>query len=275
MTLSPPPGPGSKVLRHTIGDPPEDITGNYEYLKDLAAGNVCSTCGGSLNVAWYGREETYCLHCGQCPYPSSVIRQPSLFEEYKQGTELPQFIESNIERRERRKTMTSKWDRDETGLALVARADLGTGEVLDVGKVQGLIKFAEQYHLDPQRGHVVLMYGQPYIGLDGYLYHANRTGKPYQLRNRPLTEDERKSYKIKDDDMAWLAEVEFLDTQGYFSGIGIVTQEEMTAKSKRDDTKLASPVVAAHPWQLCQKRAEWQVMRRAFPIGVTQEAKEG
>ncbi|MBA7580553.1 hypothetical protein ES708_22446 [subsurface metagenome] len=58
------------------------------------------------------------------------------------------------------------------------------------------------------------------------------------------------------------------------SGLGIVTREEMEAKSPRDETKLRSPVVAAHPWQLAQKRAEWQALRRGFPIGESEYEKE-
>lgn len=170
--------------------------------------------------------------------------------------------------------MTQNKGEVETTLALVARADLGTGEVLDPSKVAALIRFAEQYHLDPRRGHVVLMYGQPYIGLDGYLYHANQTGHPYRLISRPLNDQERSDYQITVGSFAWIATVTMVDSGASFTGQGIVTPEERTAKSKRDETKLASPVVAAHPWQLAQKRAEWQALRRAFPIGVTQEVKE-
>lgn len=61
------------------------ITGEYEYLKDLAKGNVCSNCRGPLNIAWYGREETWVIRCGQCPFPSSVTRQLSLTELNRTG----------------------------------------------------------------------------------------------------------------------------------------------------------------------------------------------
>jgi len=65
-----------------------------------------------------------------------------------------------------------------------------------------------------------------------------------------------------------------LGTDQWFGGIGIVTQEEMTEPSKRHPDQLRSPVVAKHPWQLAQKRAEWQAMRRAFPIGEPENEKE-
>ena len=68
-------------------------------------------------------------------------------------------------------------------------------------------------------------------------------------------------------DHAWVAEVIFTDTGASFTGLGIVTYDEMTAKSNKNPDRLRSPVVAAHPWQLAQKRAEWQALRRAFPFG--------
>ena len=115
------------------------------------------------------------------------------------------------------------------------------------------------------------MYGKPYIGIDGYLYHANKTRKAYTLSSHPMTEDEKRDHMIDLEDYAWLAFVRFTGTDNAFSGIGIVTQKEMTAKSTKHPEQLRSPVVAAHPWQLAQKRAEWQVLRRAFPIGESEE----
>ena len=151
--------------------------------------------------------------------------------------------------------------------ALLPRTDLSTGEVLSPEQQMGLINYAKRYQLDPFRGHVLLMYGKPYISLDGYLYYARQTGRPYSLLSRPMSTDEAFIYRVGENDYAWIAEVKFHDTDEVYTGLGILTSDEMTAKSKKDNTKLASPVVAAHPWQLGQKRAEWQALRRAFPIG--------
>ena len=150
---------------------------------------------------------------------------------------------------------------------LLPKVDLATGELLRPELMTALVKYAEKYELDPYRNHVVLMYGKPYITIDGYLYHAQQSQKPYALSSRPLTDIERKQYQIEAEDHAWVAEVSFTDTGSTFTGLGIVTQGEMTAKSERNPVQLRSPVVAAHPWQLAQKRAEWQALRRAFPIG--------
>ena len=243
------------------------IKGEYEYLANLAKINVCAEHGTPLEVAWHDKESSNVLRCGQGHYPDVITRQPSLTEMWRQGEELPGHIEDKIKKRERRKAMASVRPDQDLILGSVPRTDLATGELLSPEMIQGLMSYASKYALDIYRGHVVLMYGKPYIGLDGYLYHANRSGIPYQLRSRPLNNDERKTYHIaNEEDHAWLAEVERLDGV-YATGIGIVTKDEMEARSPRDETKFRSPVVAAHPWQLAQKRAEWQALRRAFPIG--------
>ncbi|GAG85256.1 unnamed protein product [marine sediment metagenome] len=142
--------------------------------------------------------------------------------------------------------------------------------MLGPDQVHALVTYAHKYGLDAYRGHVLIMYSKPYIGLDGYLYHANQSGKPYQLKSRPLTNEERSTYQIKEGDHAWTCEVIMDEGKRSFTGMGIVTQDEMTAKSTKKPEQLRSPVVAKHPWQLAQKRAEWQAMRRGFPIGETE-----
>ena len=89
--------------------------------------------------------------------------------------------------------------------------------------------------------------------------------------SRPMTTLEEKQYKVDKCGHNWLATVSFTDDGSTFTGLGIVTYEEMTAMSTKHPEKLRSPVVAAHPWQLAQKRAEWQALRRAFPIGESEE----
>ena len=250
------------------------ITGDADYLKDIASKYVCSEHLTPVVVAWHAQEDSYVLRCGQGEYPEEVTRQPSFTELHKQGALPPGPIADNIERRERKKAMSTNKQLESLVLGDVPRADLGTGELLSPEQIQALMHYATKYALDIYRGHVVLMYGSPYIGLDGYLYHANQSGIPYQLRSRPLDEKERETYRIKPNDHAWTCEVIRLDTGASFTGLGVVTMEEITARSTKNPERLRSPVVAAHPWQLAQKRAEWQALRRAFPIGESEEEKE-
>ncbi len=269
------------------------IKGEYDYLKCLAGLNVCGEHGTPLLVATHPTDALYVLRCGEgyhsiidpdlpgeeLPselrgpghYPDTIRRMPTLTEEYKQGNLPDGPIADNIKKRSRKKAMSTNKQLQTSVLGDLPRADLATGEMLGPDQVHALMTYAQKYDLDPYRGHILIMYGKPYIGLDGYLYHANRTGKPYKLESRPLNEEERKTYQVDEGDHAWLATVTLEDGKSSFTGLGIVTKKEIEAKSTKHPERLRSPVVAAHPHLLAQKRAEWQGMRRAFPIGESED----
>jgi len=243
------------------------IKGDYDKLKDLAKFNQCAEHHSPVGVVWYGPDKCWTLRCGENHYPDTLTRQLSLTQEYKAGAEIPEPVKSNIEKSMRRKTMSQGRQIMPFELEGVPNKDLATGELLAPEKVKALMDYAFKYHMDPFRGHVVLMYGKPYFTIDGYLFHAHLTHRPYSLASQPMTTLEEKQYKVDKTGHNWLATVTFIDDGTTFTGQGIVTYEEMTAKSPTKPDKLRSPVVALHPWQLAQKRAEWQAMRRAFPIG--------
>lgn len=269
------------------------ITGDHDRLQNIAKNNVCAEHHTPLEVAWHGGEKTWVLRCGEgthtrylpidkqlrsAPfvvepghYPDAVTRQLSLTQEYKAGEEVPSFIEDNIKKSQRRRPMQEDKGKKTTEFALVPQTDLGTGVLLATETIKALVDYAHTYHLDPERGHVVLMYSKPYITIDGYLYHARQTNVPYTLESRPLKEDELKDYKAPEGAHFWISKVILTDTGNEFVGYGVVTREEMEAKSPKDVNKLRSPVVAAHPQLLAQKRADWQALRRAFPIGEEQD----
>jgi len=245
------------------------ITGDHDKLQGYAKMNLCAEHKTPLEVAWHSGKSCWALRCDENHYPNVVVRNTTVAEDCKQGkmedAVLPEKIRQGKQAVAKRKpegsVVRSFYDLPYT--------DLATGAALHYDTVKALITYAKRYNLDPYRGHVVVMHGKPYVGLDGYLYHANRSGRSYSLRSRPMTTEEIKLYKIGPTDHGWKAELTFLDTGAEFFGTGIVTYEEMTEKSKGDNTKLSSPVVAKYPWLLAQKRGEWQALRRAFPIGDT------
>lgn len=250
------------------------IKGEYDYLKNLAEINECAEHGNPLTVATHPTDATYVLRCGENHYPDTIRRIPTLTEEFKQGTLPDGPIADNIKKRSRKQAMSSNKQLQTQVLGDLPKADLATGEMLGPEQVTALQLYAHKYGLDPYRGHVLIMYGKPYIGLDGYLYHANRTGKDYQLQSRPLTKDERSDYQVDEGDHAWLATVNIDGGKSSFTGLGIVTKKEIEAKSTKHPEQMRSPVVAAHPHLLAQKRAEWQALRRAFPIGESEGKEE-
>lgn len=246
------------------------IKGDYDRLKEIAKYNVCAEHKTPLEIAWHSEEKVWVLRCGHDHYPDAVTKQPSLTELWKQGEEIPEPIKSNIEKRQRRKAMTQGKQSTAVTFTGVPAADLGTGEILSLEVVKALVDYAHKYHLDPARGHVVLMYSKPYITIDGYLYHANQSGIPYSLTGRPLTDDELKQRGYELNDYGYYAKVKRHDTDQEFEGVGFITRAEIEAKAKGKPDQARYPVVAEKPGQMVQKRAEWQALRRAFPIGETE-----
>ena len=247
------------------------IKGDYDKLNEIAKNNVCAEHKTPLEVAWFSPEKIYALRCGSDHFPDVVTRQLSLTELEKVGELPPGPIQDNVKKGMRRRAMTQPKQSTAITMGGVPAADLGSGELLQVDIVKALVEYAKKYGLDAARGHVCLYFGKPYITIDGYLYHANRSKIPYSLESAPLKQELRPYYQINEYDHAWLANVLFTSTGAKFIGLGIVTQQELSEKSKRHPEQLASPVVARHPQLLAQKRAEWQVLRRAFPIGESEE----
>jgi hypothetical protein len=246
------------------------IKGDYEKLVGIVDRNLCAEHKAPLEVAWNAELNCHVIRCGKDHYPDAVVRIPSLTEELKQGANVPSPIKENIEKSMAKRAGVAEQYGLEGLEALLPARDLVTGRDLTSEVRALLVEFARKYDLDPYRGHVVLMYGQPYIGIDGYLYHANQTHRAYTLRSRPLNDEERRQFKIADSDHAWIAEVSTLDKNEYFMGIGVVTLDELSEEAKGKPGVLRYPVVARHPWLMAQKRAEWQALRRAFPIGETE-----
>lgn len=225
------------------------ISGEYDYLVGLARHNLCADHKLPLEVAWHSDSKQYVLRCGQDHYPDTVIKNTSLTTEAKRTaspTTPPMLNNLNV-------------------------TDLGDGRLLTSDQVKGMVIYGQRYRLDAYRGHVAIMYGRPYITIDGYYYHLATSGKCLKIETQPLPQELRQLYMIPDGAHAWLCIGSNLETGEMWSGVGIVTAEEMTAKSGKNPQQLASPVVAKHPWQLAQKRAEWQMLRRADPIGETKE----
>lgn len=227
------------------------ITGTSDKLTPVAETHVCAEHGTPLTVAWLKDQNTHVLRCGKGHYPIEVTRAQSLTEAYRSGS--PEEI-GQLDPR-------------------VPDRDLETGSKLTPAEISLLLGFAEVSGLDAYRGHVCMMYGRPYPTLEGLEYRARNLKVPYSRTGRPLEDRELLALGYLTEDIGWLSTVTRLDTGEVFEGLGFVTMAERAELSKRDSTKLRSPVVAAKWGNMVVKRAEWQAMTKAFPLGADQEKK--
>lgn len=247
------------------------ITGEYEQLRDIADNSVCAEHKAHLTVAWHKDKNCYYLKCGTCDECKAVVRVESPTELFKRGEPLPGPVEDNVRKGlAKRAAKVPKVPGAVTTFGISA-VDLDTGELVPYERLAALVLYARSYGLDPMRGHVALMHGEPYITIDGYLYHAHQQKVHFSLTGRPLRIDEMEAQGYGVGDLGWKSTVTKLDTGEVFEGYGFVKDSELTEMSKKHPDRLRYPVVAEKPGDMVIKRGDWQALRRAFPIGETRE----
>ena len=251
------------------------IRGEYGELKDLAESHRCPEHDNPLTVAWHSGVHGYVIRCGAGHFPERLRDNPGTVEKWKQGDELSLFVQDNVEKGQARRQAASSSTALTPDVGGIPGTDLATGEVLGPDKLLALARYAVDCGLYPRRGHVCMMYGKPYVTLDGYLYHARKSRRPYTLTSRPVHQDERPDFQVADGDHAWLGDLELLDTGEVYMGLGIVTAAEMAEMSKKNTTQPRSPVVHGKPWQMANKRCRRDVLAQAFPLGIEPKEKEG
>ena len=242
------------------------IRGEKAYLEKLCKWNLCAEHKRPLSVVWVEAEKCYAIACADEHLAESLVRDLDLAEKYRRGELTPEKPEEPQPDGAPGQAITPRCLPSPEFAALLPRTDLATGQPLAENQTTLICAYARSYGLDPYRGHIALMYGKPYITIDGYYYHAKRTGETFWLDSRPLTDEERKSHMIPDGAHAWKCELTFHANETRVTGLGVVTAEEMTERSEKHPERLRAPVVSKYPWLMAQKRAEWQALRRAFPL---------
>lgn len=243
------------------------LKGDKEYCDHMVKNFLCADDGGALTAAWHAGENSLVIRCGNGHFPDHVAPWESVKTADSHVFRPPLYDPDQGSNEPGKKKPAAAKESTAVTLGGASAVDMATGELIPGNKLEALVKWAKDRGLIPELGHVALMHGKPYPTIDGYLYHASSTNTDYHLRSRPLMVDERSTYQIPEGAHAWVSEVVMGDGRRSFIGLGIVTAEEMTEKSKRNPQQLAAPVVAKHPWQIAQKRSEWQSLRRAFPLG--------
>ncbi len=248
------------------------ITGKKEELDGAIKTHVCPEhLDKALTVTWQAKENAYIIACGGGHFPEEVTPKPTLTSELKQGA-LPEGpVKDRVLKGALRRRGGLAAPVDVQPLGLMPVTDFGDGHDITLAEVKRAVAYADRTGLDITLGHVCLYHGKPYPSIDGYLYHSRRTGIWYKLVTLPLNKAEREQYQVGELDYAWMCKIFMCASGAEFSGIGIVTDAERTEMSTKDSTKHRNPVLVAKPWQMAQKRAEWQALRRAFPLGMENE----
>lgn len=236
----------------------------YDEMRAMEKTHCCAQCTGVLNTTWNADSDDYSLVCGvdktHTGYRSLVNTQTSL-QRGDADRVIGPGAQKDLERRAR-----------ETNFAfsMLPKVDAGDRSIVDLGKVDLLIKWADSVGLNAFLGHVELYYGEPRVSIDGYYYRNNKREKPYRLGTSPMSKDDRAFYTLEEGDFGSLARA-YLDGNPLPEyGIGIVKAHELTDTARGKPDQKRYPIVAEHPQRLAEKRAEWQLLRKLIPLEVIQ-----
>ncbi|MBA7699770.1 hypothetical protein ES703_108473 [subsurface metagenome] len=232
----------------------------YEEMRAMEQTHVCAVCEGSLVTVWDPDLSIHALVCGKDRSHQGYQRIPSVSQlvargqGYKLGGPHTQESLEDLAKRGVGK------------VSLMVVDDLATNKPLEAPQLTSLITWGVNLGLKPWLGHVCIYFGKPYISIDGYYYKNNERERPFAISTRPMNDQERKDYKLGEDDHGYIAEGRDRDGVVVANGTGIATKDEIEGKSKRDPEQFRAPVVHGHPQRMAEKRAEWQLLRKLIPL---------
>jgi len=233
----------------------------YRKYKGMEGTHICARCGHNLITIWDGTAGIWVLMCAH--------------DHEHKGFNRRQAAQTMIARGELDTThgagAQAKADQalsdNQQEYSLMAKADIATGMVISPAQVAALVEFADRCGLRAYLGHVCLYFGKPYPTIDGLYWKKNRDKLGFMVDCQPMTDKERLRYMVIDGDYAFIAKAITTGGDVINTGIGIVTAEEMSKKSKKHPESFAAPIVRDHPQRMAEKRAEWQLLKKMVLLG--------
>jgi hypothetical protein len=239
----------------------ESAETKYAALRELEKTHVCATCGANLVTVWNDERAVSRLVCAKDHAHKGVkliLSNTTLLKRGELDTQHRAGTQADME-----KAITQ----GEGVTSLAPLKDVATGDKLTLIQVSALANFATSVGLKAPLGHVCLYYGNPYVTIDGYYYLKNKGALKFAVCCMPMDQDERFAYQVTEGSHAFIARAISLGGDELNRGIGIITPEEMSEKSKKNPEHFAAPIVHDKPQRMAEKRAEWQLLKKMIPLG--------
>jgi len=142
---------------------------------------------------------------------------------------------------------------------LPAIYEASTGELAPATAAEMALKYAQEVGIKPERGHIVLYHGKPWITIEGWYYLLRHKFPSAKLLTRPLDYLERERAGVDEKIYAWKAEVYSRDGGDLLAeGYGYAREDEPLAQK--------SAVEPRWPWRLAEKRAEEDAIRKVVGL---------
>lgn len=236
------------------------MTLTYEQMRQMEKTHQCAQCGGALVTIWDSELLNHALVCGPDHSHQGYRKLPTATQALARG-QMDDLAGAGTQK-DLEQLAERQWER----FNLMPKHDIETGQQLTKAHMVMLIKFAESVGLNAYLGHVALYYGQPRISIDGYYFLAKKKGRNLGVLALPATVEERKQYKLPDEDYIFLARAWENGKQLPEIGIGIVRNDELSEMSKKRPDQKRHPIVSKFPERMAEKRAEWQLLRKILPL---------
>ena len=245
----------------------------YEEGEQLLKTHICGYqgCTRQLVITWY--QDHYDVHCTEHPLFMAFKPVRSDFDLIPGHEEAKEDYEQAITRRRAEAAKQGKQIVEHRGRIVSDIRDAGTRQLATADHVRDLIEFADRYNLDLYRNHVCLMYGKPYVEIDGLYWLARQTEEFNGVVTRPLFLHEKDELGWDESDFAWTAEVYRKGCDHSFTGWDRTTQAKLEERSK-DGKEWRWPLHRERPDRMTEKQAIRYALRAAFPDLQVWESEE-
>ena len=237
---------------------------NWEEGKEFVKGRICGEpgCGHSLVLAW--ERDHYEARCNDHKASERFQQVGSTAQAVRRGDVADPYVEQTMAGKRSRDVQAASQVVEHQGYKLGDVRDAGTKALATPEQIRALIDFTLRYGLDPYRRHVCLMYGRPFIEIDGIYFKANQTGELDGYDCRPLTLTEKAEFGYNPDDAAWLSTIYRKGRARPFVGRHRVSSEFLEERSSKSG-EYRWPTWRTWTDRMCEKQAQRYAFRLAFP----------
>jgi len=236
----------------------------WDEGKKMAQAQRCGEpgCGRDLVMAWDG--DGYNVRCREHKLSTLFMDKTTPSQAVRRGESAdPHIVQAMAikEGKELRKAPEITVYKD---VAVGVVQDAGTKKALTTEQIHELIEFASRFGLNIYRRHVCMMYGKPYIEIDGIYFKAHETGELDGYSCRPLTLGEKAEVGYDPTDAAWFVQVYRKGRSHPFEGRHRVTKAFLEERSERSG-EYRWPTWRNWTDRMTEKQAQRYAFRLAFP----------
>ncbi|MBA7623094.1 hypothetical protein ES703_30487 [subsurface metagenome] len=248
----------------------------YDLGKEVVDSCTCE-CGAALSLPWGGSWgiNSFVLKCAADPSHDKVVPVKSFYQMWKDGEELPSFIQDAIERKQRRKIMEQndvkamvvKQDADKLSTYVKAKFPQ------DLVSPQAALDFAKwciAHQLEPIRD-CVPYHGNPFITVEWLDRQASADDKFKGYSYKVFSPQDKESLDFDPKDMVVECQADWEGLEKPLVGLGVVTRAEREARTGGELDEVTAkgyraPVVHLHPQKLLFKRARAAAFKQRYHI---------